>query len=136
MGRHRTPRTLRPDPHLEPPPPRTAPPRVRRALQHAPTAPQPRPTRTRHARSRRVPARPPDPTTPHLQRTHQPVPPSSLNPRQRPTPHELCLTSTRPLPTPRSDIKHRGWSPTAERVSGTHRPEKGRARSYNSARAT
>ena len=29
--------------------------------------------------SRRVPARPADPTTPHLRRTHQRVPPSSLN---------------------------------------------------------
>jgi putative transposase len=66
--------------HLEPRPPRTAPPRVRRALQHAPTAPQSQPTRTQHARSRRAPARPADPTTPHLQRTHhQRVPPSSVS---------------------------------------------------------
>jgi hypothetical protein len=52
MGRHRWPRALRPDPHLEPPTPRTAAPRICRPLQHPPTAPQPRPTRTRQARSR------------------------------------------------------------------------------------
>ena len=40
LGRHRPPRTLRPHPHLEPPTTRTAPPRIRRALQHAPTASQ------------------------------------------------------------------------------------------------
>jgi putative transposase len=45
LGRHRAPRAPRPHPHLEPPPTRTAPAQIRRALQHAPTPPQPQPTR-------------------------------------------------------------------------------------------
>src|SRR5439155_7285291 len=74
--RRRAPRS---HPRLEPPTTRTAPVRVRRALQHAPAPPGACPTRTRQRRSRRVPARPTDPTTPQLRWTHQPVPPSSLN---------------------------------------------------------
>src|SRR5205807_4454933 len=53
LGWHRAPRTPRPHPHLEPPPPRTAPARVRRALQHPAAPPQPPPTHTRHSRRRR-----------------------------------------------------------------------------------
>ncbi len=39
VGRDCSPRALRPDAHLEPPPARTAPARLRRALQHPPTPP-------------------------------------------------------------------------------------------------
>ena len=46
-----------------------------------------------------------------------------MNSRQRPTPHQIRLTSTRPRPTTRSDIKHRGSSRTPERVTGTHRAD-------------
>jgi putative transposase len=94
----RTSRGVRPDPHLEPATPRTTAARVRRALQHAPPAPQPRATRTQRTRSCRVSARPADPTTPHLQRTHQPVPPSSLNPPTTANPTPASATSERPLP--------------------------------------
>jgi putative transposase len=64
---------------MEPPTTRTAPPRIRPPLQHAPTASQPWTTSTERDGSCRVSGRPTDPTTPHLQRTHQPVPSSSLN---------------------------------------------------------
>jgi putative transposase len=46
LGGDRAPRTLRPDHHLEPPAPRTALGRLRRALQHPPTPPIAPPTRT------------------------------------------------------------------------------------------
>jgi hypothetical protein len=85
MGPNRAPRALRPHPHLEPLTTRTALARVRPALQRASSAPQPRSTRTQRCRSCRVSARPTDPTTPHLQWTHQPVPTSSLNHPQWPT---------------------------------------------------
>ena len=112
-------------PHLEPPPPRavTAA-RIRRARQHAPTAPQSWTTPTRQPRRCRLPARPADPTTPHLQRTHQPVPPSSLNP----TPASPTL-ATSGLDTAAPRIQIRCQPPlrpenahaAPRRVSGTHR---------------
>ena len=117
LGRHRAPRAPRPHPHLEPPTTRTAPARVRRALQHAPAPPQPRPTRTRRSRSRRVPARPTDPTTPHLRRTHQRVPPSSLNHPDNGPPAPTNPDSPAD-PRPRSGeptVPHR----SPNRVSGT-----------------
>jgi putative transposase len=46
LGRHGAPRALRSHAHLEPPTPRRASRRLRRALQHPPAPPQPRPTRT------------------------------------------------------------------------------------------
>jgi len=88
LGRHRAPRALRPHPHLEPRAARTSPARVRRALQHPPAPPGARPTRTQQRGSRRVPARPADPTTLHLQRTHQRVRPSSLNDSDNGNPHK------------------------------------------------
>lgn len=88
VGRHRAPRALRPHPHLESPTPRAASARLRRALQRPPTPPVARATRTRRHGGRRLSVWPTDPTTLHLQRTHQRVPPSSLNhPPQRPTDH-------------------------------------------------
>ena len=104
MGRHRAARTVRPHLHLEPATTPTAPTRIRRALQHAPTAPQLRATRAQHCRSCRVSARPADPTTPHLQRTHQRVPPSSLNDSDNGQPITSTSASTRPLSHPRADI--------------------------------
>jgi hypothetical protein len=98
MCRDPTSRGVRPDPHLEPPTPRTTASRVRRALQHAPPAPQPRATRTQRTRSCRVSARPAAPTTSHLQRTRQPVPPNSLNPLTTANPTPATPTSARPLP--------------------------------------
>jgi hypothetical protein len=79
LGSHRAPRAPRPHPHLEPSATRRAPVRVRRALQRTPAPPQPRATPSRQRRDRRVPIRPTHPTIPHLRRTHQRVPPSSLN---------------------------------------------------------
>jgi hypothetical protein len=89
-------------------PPRTAPARLRRALQHPPAPPRPRPTRTRHSRRRRVPARPTNPATPHLQRTHQRVPPSSLNtPTTASQSHTRQLRRARSPPTRRRQHRRR-----------------------------
>ena len=70
-----------------------------------PTRPVPRPTRTRQHGSRRIPARPTDPTTPQLRRTHQPVPPSSLNHPDNGQPVANASASTCPLlhHTPRNE---------------------------------
>ena len=56
--------------------------------------------------SRRVSARPADPTTPHLQRTHQRVPPRSLNHQQRPTRHERHQPRRAHSPTRRRDTNN------------------------------
>ncbi len=64
-----------------------------------------RPTRTRQSRRRRVSAWPADPTTPDLRRTHQRVPPSSLNhPRQRPTQWDFASFDA---PAPPRDVQIR-----------------------------
>ena len=74
---------------------------VCRPLQHAPAASVARPTRTQQPRCRRTSAWPADPTTHHVQRTRQRVPPSSLNQDNngQPRTHATSAT-TRPLPHP------------------------------------
>ena len=107
--------------HLEPTTPHTTPARVRRALQHAAAAPLPQSTRTERRRGRRVSARPTDPTTPHLQRTHQRVPTSSLNAsRQRPNrPGDVDFDA--PAPPARVGHHPRRRRSRADHVSGTDR---------------
>ena len=72
-------------------------------------------------RRRRLPARPTDPTTPHLRRTHQRVPPSSLN--HPDNGHPIARTSLRRARLSDRMPRHNpGWSErTAELVSGTHK---------------
>ena len=112
VGRHRAPRALRPHPHLEPPPTRTAPTRLRRALQHAPAPPQPRPTRTRRltASSRIGPASRSDDTPPAADSStstaKQPEPPDNGQPITSASNTDAPLTShtlpeaARPRPSP------------------------------------
>jgi len=115
-GRDRAPRTARPDPDLEPPTPRAAATRICRALQRAPSASQPRSTRTRQSRSCRVSARSTDPTIPHLQRTHQPIPPSSLKSLTTANPTPATSTSTRLLPHPM--LQDESPTPLVDRCTG------------------
>ena len=120
LGRHRAPRPPRPHPHLEPPPTRTAPTQVHRALQHASAPPKPRATRTQRSRRRRASDRPADPMTPHLRRTHQRVPPGSLN-----HPDNDQSTTNTPIQRVRSPATRSVRAPTVphrspNRVSGTH----------------
>jgi hypothetical protein len=53
----------------------------------------------KQCRRRRVSAGPIDPTTPHLHRTHQRIPPGSLNDSDNGQPNTNALASTRPLST-------------------------------------
>jgi hypothetical protein len=81
--------------------------RICRALQLAPTASQSLSTRAQRSRSRRVSARPADPTTPNLQRTHQPVPPSSLTHQQPPTQHQRGQLRRAHSPTTQPETRRR-----------------------------
>ncbi len=80
MGADTSPRTPRPNHHLERAPTPSTLRRIRRALQQSST-PSRNPATSTQRRCRRHPdwQRPTDPTSHHLRRTHQPIPASCLN---------------------------------------------------------
>jgi hypothetical protein len=75
-----------------------------------------------HNPNQRVSARPPDPTTPHLLRAHQPVPPSGLNhpDNSQPNTGEVSFDASAPRPHAISTSRN-DHARTPERVSGTRR---------------
>ncbi len=91
-----------------------------RASQHPPTAPQPRPTPAKQCPSRRVSGRPTDPTTANLRRTHQRVPPSSMNDSDNGQPQRLRQLRRARYPTYATTSTSTTFAQHPNAFSGTH----------------